>query len=388
MKQVFSTVAAGVVGGALVLGATHFWNGNQSSTIFSGKAGSNPNARTVEYYGKPKAPFDFTEAAAKTMSAVVHIRSKATPQQSSNNRMGDQDLWEFLYGRGGGFGGGGVREGVGSGVIIRNDGYIVTNNHVVKDATELEVTLFDKKKYKATIVGTDPTTDLAVIKIEATELPILDLADSDEARVGEWVLAVGNPMNLTSTVTAGIVSAKGRNINLLDRNKAAIESFIQTDAAVNPGNSGGALVDVNGKLLGINVAIASETGSYTGYSFAIPANLVKKVVEDIVEYGAPQRGFLGVNIQDMDADLSKEKNINLTNGVYVDRVVEGGSAEKAGVKSGDVIVGINGKTIDTSAELQEMVGRGRPGDSFSLTVNRKGKNQNIDVRLTRGATRE
>ena len=385
MKQVFSTVAAGVVGGALVLGATHFWGGNASSAVFSGKTGSNPNAQTVEYYGKPKAAFDFTEAAAKTMSAVVHIRSKTTPQQGGNNRMGDQDLWEFLYGRGGG---GGVREGVGSGVIIRNDGYIVTNNHVVKDATELEVTLFDKKKYKATIVGTDPTTDLAVIKIEATELPILDLADSDEARVGEWVLAVGNPMNLTSTVTAGIVSAKGRNINLLDRNKAAIESFIQTDAAVNPGNSGGALVDVNGKLLGINVAIASETGSYTGYSFAIPANLVKKVVEDIVEYGAPQRGFLGVNIVDMDADLSKEKSINLTNGVYVDRVVEGGSAEKAGIKSGDVIVGINGKTIDSSAELQEMVGRGRPGDSFSLTVNRKGKNQNIDVRLTRGATRE
>jgi serine protease Do len=322
------------------------------------------------------------------MSAVVHIRSKATPQQGANNRMGDQDMWEFLYGRGGGFGGGGVREGVGSGVIIRNDGYIVTNNHVVKDATELEVTLFDKRKFKATIVGTDPTTDLAVIKIETTELPILDLADSDEARVGEWVLAVGNPMNLTSTVTAGIVSAKGRNINLLDKNKSSIESFIQTDAAVNPGNSGGALVDVNGKLLGINVAIASETGSYTGYSFAIPANLVKKVVEDIVEYGAPQRGFLGVNIQDMDADLSKEKSINLTSGVYVDRVVEGGSAEKAGIKSGDVIVGVNSKAIESSAELQEMVGRGRPGDSFSITVNRKGKNQNIDVKLTRGATRE
>lgn len=376
-------VAAGVVGGTLVLGATHFWGGSRTNDVFSAKA-NNPNAHTVEYYGKPKAAFDFTEAAAKTMSAVVHIRSKATPQQGANNRMGDQDMWEFLYGRGGG----GVREGVGSGVIIRNDGYIVTNNHVVKDATELEVTLFDKRKFRATIVGTDPTTDLAVIKIETTELPILDLADSDEARVGEWVLAVGNPMNLTSTVTAGIVSAKGRNINLLDRNKASIESFIQTDAAVNPGNSGGALVDVNGKLLGINVAIASETGSYTGYSFAIPANLVKKVVEDIVEYGAPQRGFLGVNIQDMDADLSKEKSINLTSGVYVDRVVEGGSAEKAGIKSGDVIVGVNSKTIESSAELQEMVGRGRPGDSFSITVNRKGKNQNIDVKLTRGTARE
>jgi serine protease Do len=383
MKQVLSMVAAGIVGGTLVLGATHFWNGNHTADSYSAKA-KNSNAQAVEYYGSPKAPFDFTEAAAKTMSAVVHIRSKATPQAGANNRMGDQDIWEFLYGGRGG----GVREGVGSGVIIRKDGYIVTNNHVVKDATELEVTLFDKRKFKATIVGTDPTTDLAVIKIEAGELPLLDLADSDEARVGEWVLAVGNPMNLTSTVTAGIVSAKGRNINLLDRNKSSIESFIQTDAAVNPGNSGGALVDVNGKLLGINVAIASETGSYTGYSFAIPANLVKKVVEDIVEYGAPQRGFLGVNIADMDADLSKEKGINLTSGVYVDRVVEGGSAEKAGIKGGDVIVGVNGKNIQSSAELQEMVGRGHPGDSFSITVNRKGKNQNIDVKLTRGTTRE
>jgi serine protease Do len=312
----------------------------------------------------------------------VHIRSKSAPQQM---RGGNDEMFEFFFGQGGGMQ---PREGVGSGVIVRTDGYIVTNNHVVKGASELEVTLFDNKKYKATIVGTDPTTDLAVIKIDGSSLPILDLADSDEARVGEWVLAVGNPLNLTSTVTAGIVSAKGRNINLLDRNKAAIESFIQTDAAVNPGNSGGALVDVNGKLLGINVAIASETGRYEGYAFAIPANLVKKVAEDIIETGATRRGFLGVNIINMDSDIAKEKNLDIIRGVYVDRIVEGGAAERAGLKSGDVIVGVNSKPINTSAELQEIVGRGRPGDAYDVAVNRRGRVMNFNVKLTRGTTQE
>ncbi len=372
-----STLAAGITGGAVVLAATHFLT-PQLSAVDSTKTGQkNPYAQEAGYFGKPKAPFDFTDAAAKTMSAVVHIRSKSSPVTGGRG-MADDDFYEYFFG-----GRGGVQEGIGSGVIIRKDGYIVTNNHVVKDATSLEVTLYDKRKYKATVVGTDPTTDLAVIKIELKEdLPVLDLADSDEARVGEWVLAVGNPLNLSSTVTAGIVSAKGRNIHLLEK-QGSIESFIQTDAAVNPGNSGGALVDVNGKLLGINVAIASQTGRYEGYSFAIPANLVHKVVEDIIEYGAPQRGFLGVGIQDMDSDLAKEIGTDITNGAYIDRVTAGGGAEAAGVKVGDIITDVNGKPIESSAGLQEIVGRGRPGDSYAITVNRKGAKKELTVKLKR-----
>ena len=375
MKNWLSMMTAGVAGGALVLGVSYLTHRPAHDSVL-GSSTKNTLAHEVGFFGNPKVAFDFTEAAARTMPAVVHIRSKSGQAAA---RGGNEDLFDFYFGGGAP---GGVREGIGSGVIVRKDGYIVTNNHVVKDATELEVTLFDKRKYKATIVGTDATTDLAVIKIEDDALPILDLADSDDARVGEWVLAVGNPLNLSSTVTAGIVSAKGRNIHLLN-SRSAIESFIQTDAAVNPGNSGGALVDVNGKLLGINVAIASETGYYAGYAFAIPANLVKKVVEDIIEYGAPQRGFLGINIADMDADIAKEKGISLMKGAYVDNIVEGGSAENSGIKRGDVIVAINGKDIGSSSELQEIIGRGRPGDTFAVTVNRKGKNQSIDVKLKR-----
>ncbi|MEY4927662.1 MAG: hypothetical protein RI894_2098 [Bacteroidota bacterium] len=379
MKTWMSTLAAGIIGGAVVLAATHFLT-PQLSAVDTLKTGSkNLYAQEAGYFGKPKAPFDFTEAAAKTMSAVVHIRSKSSPVGAGGRGMADDDFYEYFFGGRGG----GVQEGIGSGVIIRKDGYIVTNNHVVKDATSLEVTLYDKRKYKATVVGTDPTTDLAVIKIELKEdLPVLDLADSDEARVGEWVLAVGNPLNLSSTVTAGIVSAKGRNIHLIEK-QGSIESFIQTDAAVNPGNSGGALVDVNGKLLGINVAIASQTGRYEGYSFAIPANLVHKVVEDIIEYGAPQRGFLGVGIQDMDSDLAKEIGTDITNGAYIDRVTAGGGGESGGIKIGDIITEVNGKSIESSAELQEIVGRGRPGDSYAITVNRKGAKKELTVKLKR-----
>ena len=379
MKTWISTLAAGITGGAVVLAATHFLTPTPTAAGDTTKTNAKNNfAQEAGYFGKPKAPFDFTDAAAKTMSAVVHIRAKSSPAPARGGTMADDDFYEYFFG-----GRGGVQEGIGSGVIIRKDGYIVTNNHVVKDAGSLEVTLFDKRKYKATVIGTDPTTDLAVIKIDLKEeLPVLDLADSDEARVGEWVLAVGNPLNLSSTVTAGIVSAKGRNIHLIEK-QGSIESFIQTDAAVNPGNSGGALVDVNGKLLGINVAIASQTGRYEGYSFAIPANLVNKVVEDIIEYGAPQRGFLGVGIQDMDSDLAKEIGTTITNGAYIDRVTAGGGAEAGGIKTGDIVTGINGKAIESSAELQEIVGRGRPGDSYTVTVDRKGTKKDLTVKLKR-----
>ena len=351
MKNWVSTIAAGCIGGVLVLSANHFLSNNHPESIV--QTPTNPYAHAAGYMGN-KVPFDFTDAAARSCPSVVHIRSKSGNAPAS--QMGNDDMFEYFFGR---QPNGGVREGIGSGVIVRTDGYIVTNNHVVEGATELEVTLFDKRKFKATLVGTDPTTDLAVIKIEQDKLPILDIANSDDAKVGEWVLAVGNPLNLSSTVTAGIISAKGRNIHLLDK-KTAIESFIQSDAAVNPGNSGGALVDVDGKLVGINVAIASETGYFAGYSFAIPSNLVKKIVEDVIEYGAPQRGFLGVNIADMDGDIAKEAGVNITKGAYIDGTIAGGAAEAAGLRKGDIIVAANGKPIDSAAELQEIIGRGRP----------------------------
>lgn len=335
-------------------------------------------------------PFNFTEAAAKTMPAVVHITAKQTlaKRQPSSRRGGrggggmDGFFRDFFgddffgeYGRPNR-----PRVGTGSGVIISADGYIVTNNHVVKDANEIEVSLFDKQTFEATVIGTDPSTDLALIKVEGTDLPKLELANSDEAKVGEWVLAVGNPFNLASTVTAGIVSAKGRNLNIL-QDKAPIESFIQTDAAVNPGNSGGALVNTDGKLLGINTAIATPTGTYAGYSFAVPANIVEKVVADIKNYGKVQRGFLGVMIRDLDGKLAKELDLDITQGVYVDSLLEDGSAKAAGIEKGDIIVKVDGKKIKSSPMLQEAVGTHRPGDHIAVTVNRGGELKNISIVL-------
>jgi len=270
--------------------------------------------------------------------------------------------------------------GTGSGVIINEQGYIVTNNHVVQDASDLEVTLTDNRSYKATVIGTDATTDLALIKIEETGLPHLSFVNSDDVKVGEWVLAVGNPFNLNSTVTAGIVSAKARNINIL-QNRYAVESFIQTDAAINPGNSGGALVDLQGGLIGINTAIASPTGSYSGYGFAVPSNIVSKVVEDLLKYGTVQRGFLGITIRSVNSTLAKDKDLNVANGVYVDSVADESGAEIAGLKPGDVITNVNGRDVHTSPELMEIVARQRPGDVVALKVNRNGKEKDFNVIL-------
>lgn len=270
--------------------------------------------------------------------------------------------------------------GTGSGVIINPDGYIVTNNHVIADADDVEVTLHDNRSYKATVVGTDPTTDLALLQIKEKNLPTLPLVNSDEVKVGEWVLAAGNPFNLTSTVTAGIVSAKGRNINIL-REQFAVESFIQTDAAINPGNSGGALVNLNGGLIGINTAIASNTGTYAGYGFAVPANIVSKVVEDLMKYGVVQRGVLGVLIRTVDGNLAKEKDLDLTKGAYVDSLLENSAAGVAGIKPGDVIVAVDGAEVSSSPKLQELIARRRPGDVVKLKVNRKGTEKTFDVRL-------
>ncbi|MGB3619204.1 MAG: Do family serine endopeptidase, partial [Catalinimonas sp.] len=278
----------------------------------------------------------------------------------------------------------------GSGVIIdAAEGFIVTNNHVVANADQLEVTLSDQRTYAAKLIGTDPTTDLAVIQIEGDALAALNFASSDDVRVGEWVLAVGNPFNLESTVTAGIVSAKGRGIGILARDNYdqatrtnnAVESFIQTDAAVNPGNSGGALVNLRGELIGINTAISSPTGSYTGYSFAVPSLLVRKIAGDLIEYGAVQRGLLGVTIQNVNGRFADEKGLAVTQGVYVNGFSASSGAADAGLEAGDVIVAVDGQVVNASSELQERISRRRPGDRVQITVNRDGRERDYAVEL-------
>ncbi len=324
---------------------------------------------------------DFVKAAEITTPTVVHI---TTSTEVKTVNRGRNPFWDF-FGEDFGFPEQQPQVGSGSGVIISNDGYIVTNNHVIEHADKIEVTLNDRQTFEAKLVGTDPSTDIAVVKIERDEhFDFLTFGNSDNVKVGEWVLAVGNPFNLASTVTAGIVSAKGRNINLL-REKAgsiAIESFIQTDAAVNPGNSGGALVNAEtAELIGINTAIATPTGTYAGYSFAVPSNLVKKVVDDIVDYGVVQRGLLGVMISDLNAELVEELELNNLEGIYVSEVMDGGGAKEAGILAGDVIVSINDTQVKTSPELQELVARHRPGDQIKVKLIRDGSQKSIWVTL-------
>jgi Do/DeqQ family serine protease len=320
---------------------------------------------------------NFVKASETTVNSVVHVTTKVVTTQFQRD-----PFFEFFYGPGAG-----GREferhgqGSGSGVIVTSDGYIVTNNHVIEDASEIEVTLNDNRKYAAKLIGADPSTDIAVLKIEESQLIPVPIGNSDALQIGEWVLAVGNPFNLTSTVTAGIVSAKARNINLLsDRSRGkinSIESFIQTDAAVNPGNSGGALVNTNGELVGINTAIASQTGSYTGYSFAVPVNLVQKVMSDLIDYGIVQRGFLGVQISNITQELMEDKKLPNLSGVFVGGTVDGGSAEKAGIKEGDVILKIGSKVVNSVASLQEEVGKRRPGDQLSVTIRKQNGKENV-----------
>lgn len=264
--------------------------------------------------------------------------------------------------------------GSGSGVILTPDGYIITNNHMVKDANEINVTLYDGRSYTAKLVGTDPQTDLALLKIDEKKLSFIMYGDSDSIEVGEWVVAVGNPFNLASTVTAGIVSAKARNINILSE-QGAIEAFIQTDAAVNPGNSGGALVSLNGKLIGINTAIATPTGVYAGYAFAIPVDIVKKVANDLMNFGSVHRGVLGIRIRDMNSEIAKEINSDRSNGVYVDSIATNGAAKEAGVKAKDIIISIDDIETTTASKLQEIVMRKRPGEKVKITLIRNGKDK-------------
>ena len=379
MKNNIKLFGLGLLGGMLPLGAYLMLNGTSytslSEEVIDGNR--NFNARSVNLEGMNAAGPNFIEASESTINSVVHVTTKVVKTSFQRD-----PFQEFFYGPGAGgrefkqFG-----SGAGSGVIISSEGYIVTNNHVIQDASEIEVILNDNSKYTAKIVGSDPATDIAVLKIEGKGFTAIPLGNSDDLRIGEWVLAVGNPFNLTSTVTAGIVSAKARNINLLaDRSKqdiVPIESFIQTDAAVNPGNSGGALVNTRGELVGINTAIASQTGSYSGYSFAVPVNLVNKVMRDLIDYGIVQRGFLGVQISDINQEIKETNKLPSLKGVYISKVTENGSAEKAGVKDGDVILKIGTKEVNSVAELQEEIGKRRPGDKVSLTI--RGKNGNEEI---------
>jgi len=328
---------------------------------------------------------DFTIASELSIHAVVHVKTK-TPINTQQFGGGFNDpFFEYFFGRpqqdqskepp--------TQEGSGSGVIVSNDGYIVTNNHVVDKSAEIEITLNDKRTFKAKLIGSDANTDIALLKIDAVNLPVIKFGNSDLLKVGEWVLAVGNPFNLTSTVTAGIVSAKSRSINILSNptQRMGIEAFIQTDAAVNPGNSGGALVNTKGELVGINTAIASQTGSYSGYSFAVPINIAKKVVGDLMEYGVVQRALLGVEITDVTKKLADEKGLGKIVGVFVANVSDKGAAKEAGIESDDVILSVNDEMVNSVPELQEKISRYRPGDKIKVLVNRKGKEKLFTVTL-------
>jgi len=395
MKKFGLTLLTAFIGGAMALG---------TYKVFETKYADNmtfQEKQKVYFANNPSMPItssagevDFTQAAAEVTPAVVYIKT-------TYNNTGDngEDQMQQLFGNM--FGQQGrpqVQMASGSGVIISPDGYIVTNNHVVEKADKITVATNDHRQFQAKVIGTDPNTDLALIKIDAKDLPIVKLGNSDDTRVGEWVLAVGNPFNLTSTVTAGIISAKGRHLGLIGNedqqenpfgrtsNRApaankSIESFIQTDAAINPGNSGGALVNTRGELIGINAAIASQTGSYEGYGFAIPINLAKKVLNDIERYGAVKRGYVGISFRDLDPDVAQELNISNTTGLYVNSLVPGGGAETAGIKAGDIITKVEGTPVYQSSDLQERVGELQPGDKISLTVLRAGAEKTYTVTL-------
>lgn len=384
MRQILSLVFAGILGGLIVLSGVYFFNNEADSS--SSEPAYVKMASEVATTTGSIPDFDFTVAAERAMDAVVHINAKESDSKALQRRQQQPNRSPFSFFfdddmfYGSPFGQPRRKQGSGSGVILTKDGYIVTNNHVVEFADIVEVTLHDNRKFEAEIVGRDPQTDVAVLKIQSNDLHAIPIGDSDKLKVGEWVLAVGNPFNLTSTVTAGIVSAKARSLGV-NQNENAIEGFIQTDAAVNPGNSGGALVDKDGKLVGINTAIASPTGNFAGYSFAIPINIAIKIVDDLIEYGSYQRAYLGIGITDMDSELASQLGVNTTTGVAIMNVYDGGSAQYAGLLPNDVIVGVNGKNIRSVPELQDMVGRSRVGETITVTINRKGKNKDIPVTL-------
>jgi serine protease Do len=393
-KSFWVALLGGALGSALLLACYLF---------YVSKLDSNPAYTSFETHQNALLPasvrasaqgsgLNFVVAAALSRPTVVNITTTYGKGKNYLNRSERSPLEDFFgpSERYHNFNEDSPREASGSGVIISDDGFIVTNNHVINEASNITVLLNDKRRYKAELVGTDPTTDLALLRIKATGLPFAQFGNSDSLMIGEWVLAVGNPFELTSTVTAGIVSAKARNINILSttggqgRDNMAIESFIQTDAAVNPGNSGGALVNLRGQLIGINTAIASTTGTYTGYAFAVPVTLVKKVMDDLLRYGQVQRALLGVSIRDVDADLAEAKSIPDFRGVYVAGVLDLGAAGKAGIREGDIILNINGTEVNSVSSLQEYVARFRPGDKVKVDFER-GKDKKATTVTLRNA---
>ena len=393
MKKIGITFLTACLGGAVAIGAYKL-----VETKYNDKL-SFVEKQEVYFTNNPSAAIsstgdlDFTQAAAAVTPGVVHIKTTygATASTGGGNDP-VQDMFEDFFGnrrraqRG-------PSMGSGSGVLISDDGYIVTNNHVVENADKINVILPDKRSITAKVIGRDPNTDLALIKIEGNNFPVVKLGNSDNVRVGEWVLAVGYPFALNTTVTAGIVSAKGRAIGILNNSErptspggepspsTAIESFIQTDAAINRGNSGGALVNTRGELIGINAAIASQSGSYEGYGFAIPINLAKKILDDFKEFGEVKRGYIGVSFTDLNAEQAKRLGVNEINGLYVEDVVSGGGAEAAGLKEGDILKKVDGNDIYYSSDLQERVGRLRPGDKVQLSYLRDGQTKNVNVTL-------
>ena len=369
MKRVVGLFLVALFAGAITLGAYKLFFEQPNYAVVSGddKMPIFTTSNTpTSFKGSGINELDFTTAAETTVNAVVHVKNVTTSK-------GTNRIAEFFYGSERGQQ---PQVGTGSGVIISPDGYIVTNNHVIAKANELKVTLNNNRSYDAEVIGTDANTDIALIKIDVeNELPYLAFGDSDNAKIGEWVLAVGNPFNLTSTVTAGIVSAKARALARGD------QSFIQTDAAVNPGNSGGALVNTNGDLIGINTAITSQTGSYVGYSFAVPSNIAKKVVEDIMEFGNVQKGILGINSVNLNTPYAIEKGINEIQGVYVDIVAEDSGAEDADLRSGDIIKQVDDIRVKKFADLTGYLSTKRPGDEVSVTIDRDGENLILPVTL-------
>jgi serine protease Do len=364
MKNLGSLFIVSLMSGAVTLGAYKFIENQKSDSFIT----TSPNySKAVSYNGAEN--IDFTTGADKAIHSVVHVKNVSVRTYT--------DPWASFF-----YGGGSQQQeqiGTGSGVIVSEDGYIVTNNHVIQDATELEVTLNNNKAYKAKLIGTDSKMDIALLKIDADEkLPFIVFGNSDDIKVGEWVLAVGNPYQLNSTVTAGIISAKARNLD-----KASIQSFIQTDAAVNPGNSGGALVNTNGELIGINTMISSPTGSYAGYSFAVPSNITKKIIEDLMKFGNVQRGILGVEGGELNAEAAKKYGIKQTEGFYVSKVNRNSGAEKVGIEKGDIIVKLDDKKIASSAEMATVINTKRPNDIVKVSLVRDGKNMALNVPLTK-----
>lgn len=392
MKNIGVTFLAACLGGAVAIGSYKLIeNKYQDGMTFEEKQKVHFINNPMPAISSSTGDLDFTQAAAAVTPAVVHIKTTYNNPGASAGRDQMQDMFEDFFGGGGGRRPRGPAMGSGSGVIISTDGYIVTNNHVVDKADKIDVILPDKRSLVAKVIGRDANTDLALLKIEGSGYPIVKLGNSDDVRVGEWVLAVGYPFALNTTVTAGIVSAKGRQIGILDnaepsesgepQARTAIESFIQTDAAINRGNSGGALVNTRGELIGVNAAIASQSGSYEGYGFAIPINLAKKVLDDFKAFGSVRRGFIGVNFTGLDSEQAKRFGVNEINGLYVNAVIPNGGAAQAGLKEGDIITKVEGKQIYDPSDLQERIGRLGPGDKIQLTYLRDGKEYAKSVTL-------